>query len=358
MNIVKSPLVSIIVPIYNVENYLERCLESLLNQTVREIEVLCIDDGSSDASSLILDQYAAKDTRIVAIHQKNQGLAVARNVGLDIARGKWVMGVDSDDWLELDTIEKVLAVASDDVDIVWFGIKVITDKGESHNPYYDAKYCGKVKVIEQIIRNTNVNFCAKLWRSELIQERTYRFYPGLWYEDNYFFYTVAPNARNIYYLEDKLYCRYMRSDSIMGKTLNAKPVKAIDQLITRGLIFEYYQKNGLPSIFGQISPSPMELFLLRSGYNFSYNHMPTHSHGRLRKEASKIIHRYHFKRYMLECGYMMHQPVMKRLFVLYGRHSITYKFFGISIYKIRVKNNKLIKRFLGVKISEKEYINT
>ena len=99
--------VSIIVPVYNVEKYLERCLDSLINQTLTNIEIVCINDGSTDNSGKILDDYAAKDNRIKVIHQNNAGQAVARNNGLKIANGNYINFVDSDDWVDLDFIEKL-----------------------------------------------------------------------------------------------------------------------------------------------------------------------------------------------------------------------------------------------------------
>ena len=92
--------ISIIVPVYNVEKYLRRCLDSILAQTFTDFECICIDDGSSDGSGKILDEYAEKDFRFVVIHKDNGGVSSARNAGLDVARGEWLAFVDSDDWVE------------------------------------------------------------------------------------------------------------------------------------------------------------------------------------------------------------------------------------------------------------------
>lgn len=100
-----KPLVSIIVPVFNVEAYLERCLDSLLVQTMQNIEIIIIDDGSTDGSGDICDWYAAKDKRIKVIHTENEGLSAARNKGIDMSRADWIMFVDSDDWVEPDFCE-------------------------------------------------------------------------------------------------------------------------------------------------------------------------------------------------------------------------------------------------------------
>ena len=102
------PLFSVIVPVYKVENVLPRCIESILNQTVTDFELILIDDGSPDRSGEICDAYAAKDSRIRVIHQKNGGVSKARNAGLDIAQGEYIVFVDSDDWVDADAYMQIL----------------------------------------------------------------------------------------------------------------------------------------------------------------------------------------------------------------------------------------------------------
>ena len=101
----QQPKVSIVVPIYNVESYLERCIQTLLNQTLKDIEIILIDDGSPDHCPQICNEYAQKDSRIKVIHKKNAGLGYARNSGLEIARGKYLAFVDSDDYVEANMYE-------------------------------------------------------------------------------------------------------------------------------------------------------------------------------------------------------------------------------------------------------------
>lgn len=102
-------VISVIVPIYKVEQYLRQCVDSILNQTHRALEVILVDDGSPDGSGKICDEYAARDSRVRVIHKENGGLSDARNAGIDIARGDYIAFVDSDDWLEPDTYESMLA---------------------------------------------------------------------------------------------------------------------------------------------------------------------------------------------------------------------------------------------------------
>ena len=107
-HIAGEPAISVIVPIYNVEPYLGECLDSLCGQTLRNIEIIGVDDGSTDGSGALLDEYAAKDKRIIAVHQKNAGVSAARNAGMRLARGEYLAFVDGDDWRERTAYEDIL----------------------------------------------------------------------------------------------------------------------------------------------------------------------------------------------------------------------------------------------------------
>ena len=97
----KTPLISVIVPVYKVEKYLDRCLESVVGQSFQDLEIILVDDGSTDRSGVICDRWAREDERFIVIHQKNSGAGAARNVGLRVSRGKFIGFVDSDDWIDL-----------------------------------------------------------------------------------------------------------------------------------------------------------------------------------------------------------------------------------------------------------------
>lgn len=117
----QTPKISIIVPVYNVEPYLRQCMDSLINQTYQNIEIICVDDGSTDASGEILERYMAKSANVQVIHQKNSGLSAARNIGFSFSTGDYIMYVDSDDWIDLETCEVAVNTATEHkADIVFW----------------------------------------------------------------------------------------------------------------------------------------------------------------------------------------------------------------------------------------------
>lgn len=135
-----SNLISVIVPVYNVEKYLDKCIQSILGQTYSNLEVLLIDDGSTDSSGAICDKYAAQDSRVRVFHKPNGGSSAARNMGLDNANGEWIAFVDSDDWIDADMYEQMLNKAIEDsVEAVYCGITQEYKHGKN-TLYYNCKY--------------------------------------------------------------------------------------------------------------------------------------------------------------------------------------------------------------------------
>lgn len=128
-----QPLISVIIPVYNVEQYLSQCLESVINQTYSKLEIICVDDASTDASLEILNQFAEDDHRVQVIEKKNEGVSQARNVGLQAATGQYIMFVDADDWIEQDTCKKALeAMNGNKADIVMWSY--VSEYGKSNSP--------------------------------------------------------------------------------------------------------------------------------------------------------------------------------------------------------------------------------
>ena len=157
----KNYKISIIVPVYNVANYIKRCLDSLINQTYKNLELILIDDGSIDNSGNICDEYAKKDSRIIVIHQKNSGVSKARNNGLDKMTGDYVMFVDSDDWIELDACERLIEIITkENLEVLIFNhYKEVTNSSKKHKKYRlnniegkELNYCLQAKILSNSIK--------------------------------------------------------------------------------------------------------------------------------------------------------------------------------------------------------------
>lgn len=184
----KNPIVSIIVPVYNTEKYLERCIVSLRQQTLNSIEIILIDDGSSDNSGNICDDYASKDDRIKVIHKRNEGQGLARNSGLELSEGKYVLFVDSDDYIETDTCEKLVSIIElENADLCSFGYRIETKEGRI---FYEPQLPEKRYENEELRRKFVLHFfgdspddpelrgvsaCMTMFRNEIIQKENIHF---------------------------------------------------------------------------------------------------------------------------------------------------------------------------------------
>lgn len=237
----KRPDLSIIVPVYNVEKYLAACLDSLVYQTLKNIEIICVDDGSTDASPKILKDYAAMDNRIKIVTKKNGGLSSARNAGLAIASAELIAFVDSDDTVLPNTYERALSCMGDDIDFVQFGIQIVDEAGhiQRADDYYKIKFAGKTEINPDVLSKSDVSACNKIFRKSVIDRCEILFPDGLWYEDAYFFNIYAINSAFGFYIQDNYY-NYVRHDgSIMHQTFSNKPGHSIDHLAIAIRIYEY-----------------------------------------------------------------------------------------------------------------------
>lgn len=202
-------LVSVVVPVYNVEKYIARCIESILQQTHENLELILIDDGSPDRSGEICDEYALKDFRIKVIHTENRGVSYARNTGLDNATGDYLFFVDSDDWIEPDHIEKLLPV--DDEDMVYGGTKLFRNAVLFANCIPDTYVAQREEWTEnytEFINNGRIIFYIHpCYRLSVIRENHIRFPEGLSRgEDGMFNVLFLEHCRKIRYSATSTYC--------------------------------------------------------------------------------------------------------------------------------------------------------
>ena len=210
------PLISVIVPVYNTEKYLKQCLESLQKQTMKNIEVLIIDDGSDDKSASICDSFADVDTRFQVLHKVNEGLSAARNDGLRISQAKYIMSVDSDDWVERDFCEAAYNVAEENkADIVAFRFAKHGKKDriikQKHFPMEGI--ITREEALTQYWSSVSVVVWNKLYRRDLFEGIEYP--KGYLCEDDAVTHRVVYNAKTIYLLDRILiHHRYNRPGSI------------------------------------------------------------------------------------------------------------------------------------------------
>ena len=204
---INNPSISIIIPIFRVENFLTRCLDSVLAQTYTDFELLLIDDGSPDNSGKICDEYAKKDKRIKVFHKKNEGVSVARNVGLDNARGKYVAFIDSDDWVEVDYLSCLYTTAEDQcADIV--ACDYLIEKGSTTPVYMKQKHVNdRLVVIKMLLTNELKGYLwNRLFRRNLFSVNQIRFSAGIgMWEDLEVLVALCYNASKIAYLPLGLY---------------------------------------------------------------------------------------------------------------------------------------------------------
>lgn len=199
-------LISVIVPVYNTEKYLDRCIQSVLAQTYTNWELLLIDDGSTDSSGTICDQYAAEDNRIRVFHKENGGVSSARNLGLDNAKGEWITFVDSDDWVEPSMLKELLAIALDnDADYVYCDL--LFDFGQYQKYYNAATYASEHRtMLKNFIISTWSIICTSLVKAEIYNNHNLRFSQSYTYcEDFLFAVKTMFYARKIAYIPKAYY---------------------------------------------------------------------------------------------------------------------------------------------------------
>lgn len=247
------PIVSVIVPVYKVEPWLRRCVDSVLAQICADFELILVDDGSPDRCGAICDEYAQKDARVHVIHQQNGGLSAARNAGIERALSngsQWLTFVDSDDEISPDYLSKMYAaVLEQDADLCICDCQVIWSDGrEDDDPLCIPEL---VTTGKALLEGSGIGYnwhfiiaCSKLYRTRLFQDL--RFPVGYIHEDEAVYHRVLGSANTVVCLPDRLYIYYRRADSIMG----AGPgIKTVDYLTAKSDRVRYASKQGLPDLY-------------------------------------------------------------------------------------------------------------
>ena len=227
MNYSEMPLISVIVAVYNIEKYIEKCILSLINQTYTNLEIILVDDGATDSSGQICDSYAKKDERIKVIHRENGGLSAARNTGIESAGGEYISFVDGDDWIDADMYEcLVKAAVSFSAELVACRYRCVYPEITVDNSTDRVLVFEGTKMLEKYLEedeNCLIQHAAwnKLYKRELLL--TERFPEGKWYEDVVFSAKMLANIQTGVYLDSAKYNYILqRQGSIMSQGINKR----------------------------------------------------------------------------------------------------------------------------------------
>ena len=273
-------LISIIIPIYNVEKYIHRCVDSVINQTYQKLEIILVDDGSPDDCGKICDEYATKDNRIRVIHKENGGLSDARNHGIDSATGEWFFFLDSDDWIYPQTIEKLYdAAIKNDVSISICNYS----RTEGELPSVDISEKAELWTPKDLYLKHHVTStiaCAKLYRKNCFKR--IRYPVGKIHEDEFVTYKILFAQEKIAFIDQPYYAYFMNGEGIMRSKWTPARMTAVDSLGEQCKFFKKLKDEEL------IAFSDKNFFL-----RFVCCHMKALENGYM-KEAKKLTRKAFF----------------------------------------------------------------
>ena len=252
----KNILFSIIIPVYNTENWIEECLFSVLSQSIKEIEIICVNDGSIDKSEEIIKKIASKENRIILINQKNKGLPAARNSGLKFSIGEYILFLDSDDMFRYETLKDLLNIAKKEkVEVIYFDAFVFFMPGMNYdirkvNYYRRNKSYGLMSgkdLFSNIIMNEKFSdsACLMMIKRTWLNNNKIKFIEGIIYEDCIFSLQVMMKANYVYHINEKFYIYRIRPNSIMNTKI--KPINLFSRIIDFRELIKLYINNNFTS---------------------------------------------------------------------------------------------------------------
>lgn len=238
-----SPLISVVVPVYKVADYLDRCVRSLVDQTYNNIEIILVDDGSPDSCAIICDEWIKKDKRIQVIHKKNGGLSDARNIGMFSIKGEYISFIDSDDWIDLNTFELVMKrIRETNAQIGAFNLVNVDSEHFSVDLSDEYDVIDPEVAIENTIDDTGVRTVAwnKVYYKSILDNL---FFPnGKLHEDEFFTFQALAKAKRIVYLHRQCYYYFQRPSGIMGQ-YNIKHIDMLEGVKNRMDFVEVHYPN-------------------------------------------------------------------------------------------------------------------
>jgi len=325
-------MLSVIVPIFNSEKTLMRCLQSILSQTYRDLEVICVNDGSTDASrSIVVDQMKS-DARIKLVDKANGGLSSARNAGLNVATGECVAFVDSDDYIATDMYEKMLSVLdADGVDLVGCGAEIHYEAWEwlkeSDSQYYEVRLGRRVPVANDVFSKMDVSAWNKIFKKGILDRYEIRFPEGMWYEDAAFIWSYLPMCERISFVKDRLYHYFRYPSSIMGLTFSKKTTKVLDHLRIADWVIDFLARNHKLNQYADAFSA-----FLFSSLNFSSRHLSLQRKYLAYIELSRVL------RHLQRAGFVFSKNSKEgRFFIFVKDHSLMRVLFSVFLQRVSAK---------------------
>jgi len=339
---------SVIIPVYNVEKYLTECLDSVINQSFKDIEIICINDGSTDGSLRILEEYAQQDDRIIIINQENQGQGVARNKGIDIASGKYIAFVDPDDYIDLDTFEFVNNKFKEtNVDVVQFDLATCREDGKpsgkqalskrakrflnynlKNNQIFNWNYFNK-----KDFTGLRLGTPDKIYSANLIKKHNIRFAPTRHGEDNIFSIGVLLFAQKILYINKYFYHYRARQDSSVNKPSDGNYC-VFDNV---KLLKNFLDENNLY----ETNKQAYRDYIIKA-FALHFSNIPQNSSDRYFERCKDILTDYEFKKFLQETK--PKYTFWQRIFSIknYKENGLKKKFICILGLTFEIKKHKKV----------------
>ena len=243
-------MISVIVALYNQQEYIKKCIESIIFQSYKNIEIIVVNDGSTDNSLKQIESLVNNDQRIKVINKKNGGLSAARNTGIENSKGDYLMFVDADDELEENAIEYLynsMLMYNSDISIGKVNIiyDVHRELKKSDDLYYSIRYKDALFINDDIIRDINCSAWSKLFKRNIINKYNIRFPEKLYYEDAYWHWAYLTSCNKISFVEKNVYKYFRRKNSLMSATFECKEGMAIHHMLICEKILEFWNKNNI-----------------------------------------------------------------------------------------------------------------
>ena len=242
-------ILSVVVSCFNVEKYIDKCLISILNQTYKNLDIICVDNNSTDKTLQKLKVFADRDSRVRVVHlEKNRGPSASRNEGIRQAKGGLITFVDGDDELALNAYQIALKKWRSDIDVVWFGIRVIyeahTEYKKSDKNYYTLRRSGEGTIKPNELLDFDCSVCNKIFRKELLTQ-DFQFKEDYFYEDALFFMKFFAIERKILFVKQNLYNYYRHPISIMASTFSKKEGMSLYHIYILDDLFKFWKERGI-----------------------------------------------------------------------------------------------------------------